>query len=105
MLYTLYRRSFKNPAFPGHIMRAKINEDGMKGMIELWEHETGLDFDATVPEDAPITGSACQNCALNQETCGSGRPCARCVRTNLECKPQTLLSRREYKKSAQVDDD
>lgn len=81
-------------------MRAKLAEDGMSDMIELWEHETRLNFDATVPKDAIILGSACQNCAVNRETCGNARPCARCVRMKLECKPQTLLTKKKYEKKS-----
>lgn len=106
--YTLYRRSFADPTFPGHILRVKLKEEeqGVKDMIELWEYETGLDFDSTVPKDAVITGSACQNCAVGRDTCGSQRPCARCVRMNLECKPQTLLNKKKFeKKGAQVEDE
>jgi hypothetical protein len=83
-----------------------MKEKGVKDMIALWEHETGLSFDVTVPEDALIIGSACTNCAVGRDVCGSGRPCARCVRMNLECKPQTLLSKTKYKKKgAQVDEE
>jgi hypothetical protein len=33
-----------------------MKEKGVKDMIALWEHETGLSFDVTVPEDALIIG-------------------------------------------------
>jgi hypothetical protein len=104
-IYKLYRRTITNPTFPGDILRARRDkEKSLKGMIELWEHETGLDFDVTVPEDAPITGCACQNCAVNRDVCGTDRPCARCVKFGLTCTPQTLLTKKKYGKAAEADE-
>lgn len=102
MTYTRFRRSTTNPTFPGGVIRAKLhaNENGMSEIVELWQHETGLDFEIAFPENTPIPGSACQSCAAIRYTCGNERPCERCVRLGLECMPQTAQKGASKRKAA-----
>jgi len=41
--------SMTNPTFSGEGMKAKMKQKGVKDMIMVWEHETGMIFDQTFP--------------------------------------------------------
>lgn len=41
MLYPWYGKSYTNPTFPTSVLRVK-NDNDIKSVIMLWEHETGL---------------------------------------------------------------
>lgn len=51
-------KSRSNPTVPGHLLRTKLNQADSQYLIELWENETGLDYEATFPEGGqPLAGS------------------------------------------------
>ncbi|KAH0015460.1 hypothetical protein KCU78_g8179, partial [Aureobasidium melanogenum] len=73
------------PTIPRSVLEKKLSkgvEKDTKAVIELWEHETGLNF-----ADSSVTGfrSACGPCKQSHEACLGDTPCNRCKERNITC--------------------